>query len=454
MGVAQLNREPRHYRLPAPALSPLVLPQLNEAMRQAHAALFERDEAGIVDLKAHSMLCREALQSGLLDASAAQWLSLYPNAYGLHRLTQEVVGRIGAAFTLTGDLFPARAQMLARLNSQYADPRETATIALATIDAQLLSVEEVAPYLEEGPDAAGTIMQVIEAALMRAVSLPDDMTDSIRGAIQEGHFFLEAAGFSTFVMGVPAEMEMRVLLFKTLDAMSGYLLPFHTPLTFLGQDCYFNHMVGEAYNEMADRLQHETRDEIRALLLDESAELPSTVEEILYYEERCEYSVDRLLDQLYEMAELNRVSGYRLGDGGRAELQELHDQAAQICERDGTNPLAAVLREALAVCLEHEANPPLNHINLRDLPGTAEESVSLFEAIVVEPNWDLPNLREASFEGFDQMIEGSGFPLMGLPLSGEALKTTTLPVLRELSLTLDLLHRIAKATEERDNAAE
>jgi len=109
-------------------------------------------------------------------------------------------------------------------------------------------------------------------------------------------------------MGVPAEMEMRVLLFKTLDAMSRYLLPFHTPLSFLGQDCYFNHMVGEAYNEMADRLQHETRDEIRALLLDESAELPSMVEEILYYEERCEYSMNYSIQSLRNWVEFHRAA--------------------------------------------------------------------------------------------------------------------------------------------------
>ena len=453
MGIAQLQIEPRHYQLPAPALSALVLPQLDQAMRQAHAELFAREFGGIVDTQAHSLLCREALESGLLDARAAQWLSLYPNTYGLHRLTNELVGRIGASFAITGDLFPAREDMLIRLNSRPADPAEAASYALTAIEAQVLAVESIVPLLAEGPDSAGAIMQATQRALMQQLKLPAYLDSALQGGFLDGYFFLESNGFADFLVTVPADLEMRVLLFKTLDAMSSFLLPFHTPASFYGERSYLTHMIGDAYRDLADRMRGESRDEIREWLLDESADHPESVSEILYYEEVSEEVVDRLLDQLYEMRELESVAGYVLAEACRSELQALHDEATQVCGRNDANlPLASALREALCLCLEREAHPVLADFNPRDYPGTADDGVSLFEGIMVDVTWDFPALREISFESFDSSVENSGYPSLGLPMNGPEFHTVTLPVLQEIGLTLDLLHRIAQATEERDNA--
>jgi hypothetical protein len=65
---------------------------------------------------------------------------------------------------------------------------------------------------------------------------------------------------------------------------------------------------------------------------------------------------------------------------------------------------------------------------------------------------DFPNLEQSSYDGFDGIVSGSGFPAIGLPLSPDQLRTVTLPVLDALSLTLGLLQRIADALEECGNA--
>ena len=134
MEVALLPRQSRHYRLPTAALTPLSLPNVGPVMREAQAQLFSRDYAGVVDHQAHSMLCREALEAGLVAESSIEWLRQYPNSYGLHRLTGEVVQRLGASFAINDEgLFPQRASLLNRLNTPYVDPVATASYAIGVV---------------------------------------------------------------------------------------------------------------------------------------------------------------------------------------------------------------------------------------------------------------------------------------------------------------------------------
>lgn len=454
MEVALLPRQSRHYRLPTAALTPLSLPNVGSVMREAQAQLFSRDYAGVVDHQAHSMLCREALQAGLVADSAIEWLRQYPNSYGLHRLTGEVVQRLGESFAISDEgLFPQRTSLLNRLNTPYVDPVETASYAIAAVEAGLVGLDALAPHIEAGPDGAGRIMAELERSLIGRVKLPKSVEDAYSFGIQDGHFILESSCFATFTIQAPASLELRVLLFKTLDAMTRHLLPFHTPMTFLGPHSYLNHGLSEAYEEFAPRLATCSREELCAFLLDDSVEHEDYIAEYLYCHGQDEDSVNSLLDSIYEMDELKQIAGATLGQGDRCEIEELSDQARQICERDDAHaPLAQVLAGALQHCLEHEASGSLKEFNPHDFPGTAGDGVSLFESILVCLTRDFPNLEQSSYDGFDGIVSGSGFPAIGLPLSPDQLRTVTLPVLDALSLTLGLLQRIADALEECGNA--
>lgn len=454
MEVALLPRQPRHYRLPTAALTPLSLPNVGPVMREAQAQLFSRDYAGVVDHQAHSMLCREALEAGLVAESSIEWLRQYPNSYGLHRLTVEVVQCLGASFAISDEgLFPQRTSLLNRLNTPYVDPVETASYAIAAVEAGLVGLDALAPHIEAGPDGAGRIMAELERSLIGRVKLPTSVEDAYSFGIQDGHFFLESSCFATFTVQAPASLELRVLLFKTLDAMTRHLLPFHTPMTFLGPHSYLNHGLSEAFEELSPRLATQSRDELCAFLLDDSVEHEDYIAEYLYCHGQDEDSVNSLLDAIYEMDELKQIAGATLGQGDRLEIEELSDQARQICERDDAHaPLIQVLREALQHCLEQDASGLLKEFNPHNLPGTAGDGVSLFESILVCLTRDFPNLEQSSYDGFDGIVGGSGFPAIGLPLSPDQLRTVTLPVLDTLSLTLGLLQRIADALEECGNA--
>ncbi|PTZ29279.1 hypothetical protein DB395_32245 [Pseudomonas aeruginosa] len=454
MEVAYLPRQSRHYQLPTSALTPLSLPNVGAVMREAQAQLFIRDYVGLVDHQAHSMLCREALEAGLVAESSSEWLRQYPNSYGLHRLTSEVVQRLGASFAINDEgLFPQRSSLLNRLSTPYVDPVETASYAIGAVEAGLIGIDALAPHIEVGPAGAGRIMGELERSLIDRIKLPTAVKEAYSFGIQDGHFILESSCFASFSFQAPASLELRVLLFKTLDAMTRHLLPFHTPMTFLGPHSYLNHGLSEAFEELAPRLATHSREELCAFLLDDSVEHDDYIAEYLYCHGQDEDSVNSLLDAIYEMDELKKIAGATLSQGDRLEIEELSDQARQICERDDAHaPLIQVLRDALQHCLEQDASGLLKEFNPHDLPGTAGDGVSLFESILVCLTRDFPNLEQSSYDGFEGIVSGCGFPAIGLPLSSDQLRTVTLPVLDALSLTLGLLQRIADALEECGNA--
>ena len=450
MEVALLPRQPRQYRLPTAALTPLSLPTIGTVMREAQAQLFIREYAGVIDQQAHSMLCREALEAGLAAQSSIEWLRQYPNSYGLHRLTGEVVQRLGASFVINDEgLFQQRASLLNRLNTPYVDPAETASFAIAAVEAGLVGIDALASHIEAGPDAAGEIMAELERSLIGRVKLPTDVERAFSFGIQDGHFFLESCSFATFTVQAPADLELRVLLFKTLDAMTRHLLPFHTPMTFLGHFSYFNHGISEVYEELAPRLATHTRTEIFEFLLDVSVEHGESIAEYFSCNGLDEDAVNTLIDSVYEMDELKQVAGAHLSQGDKAEILELCEQVQQISERDDEHStLVKVLGEALHRCLEQDASESLKGFNPSDFPGTAEDGVTIFESILVRLTRDFPNLEQSSNDGFDCTVGESGFPAIGLPLNHKQLQSVTLPVLDALSLTLGLLQRIADALEE------
>jgi len=447
MEIAQLKSQPRHYQLPAATLSALCLPNVEQAMRQAHAEIFDRDLSGLVDLKAHSMMCREALESGFLPASSAHWLIDYPSNYGLHRLTDELVHHVGQAFAITGELFPHRESMLTHLNSCYADPRVASSIALASISAGIVSADALVPYLVNGPDDAGRIQGVVENSLVKRINVPEAVSNALSFGINGEHFFMECGGFAEFVINVPSSPALRVLLFKTLHAMSLHILPFHTPKSFLCYSNFESSMVWEIYETMADRLEAHQRDDIVAFLLDESAGHDDNVEEF-FCEGRDEASAHRLLDMLYEMQQLASSAGFELNSGERDEIAQLLQEATELARAGEGAELLAVLCDALQACLERHSNPVLEGFHASNYPGTAEEGLAFTDGLLVSTNWDFPNLTQSSNYYFDSMVDGAGFPAIGLPLLGSDLQDTSLAMIDELSVLLNLLNRIKAATEE------
>lgn len=451
MEIAQLKSQSRHYQLPAASLSALCLPNIEQAMRKAHADIFDRDYSGIVDLKGHSMMCREALESGFLQPSSAHWLTDFPGQYGLHRLTQELVQHVGQSISIADDLFPQRDSLLEHLGTSHADPQLAAGIALAAIESGVVEANALIPSLVNGPDDAGRLQQVVENSLIQQINPPDAVSNALSLWIQGDQFFLECNGFVEFTVNVPSSEALRVLLFKTLHAMSMNILPFYTPKAFLCYSSYESSMVWEIYEALSDRLEAHQREDIFAYLMDESAGHDGNVEEF-FCEGRDDATANRLLDMLYEMKDLATVAGFELSSSERAEIEQLHQEATELAQDAEGRDLLAVLQEALEVCLARHDKPTLEGFHASDYPGTGEEGLPFTDGLLVRTNWDFSNLEQSSNYFFDSMVEGVGYPAIGLPLLGGELRDVTLPLIQELSVLLNLLNRIQAATEEWNNA--
>ncbi|MGR1218441.1 hypothetical protein ACUYGA_16365 [Metapseudomonas otitidis] len=93
MGALELSSFSRNYQFPSSALSPLALPQVTTAMREAHSRAFG-EYSHLVDRKSHAAFCLDAHEGGLISDKELDWLNAYPNDYGLHLVTNEVIGAI------------------------------------------------------------------------------------------------------------------------------------------------------------------------------------------------------------------------------------------------------------------------------------------------------------------------------------------------------------------------
>ncbi|TLX69780.1 hypothetical protein FAS41_30080 [Pseudomonas nicosulfuronedens] len=451
MGAAAISLNTRRYQLPPSALNPFALPGIAQAMRVAQNEQFALSNASCVDFKGHSALCTQALDSGLIGPEALEWLEHYPNAYGLHRLTGEVVAGIERVLALpTKGLFKDKAALLKSLTTPYADPCVAAGATLHCIDASLIQIDAVAELIEQGPDCASALFDKIGAALDGVLTLPEPAESSIERGIQGEHYVLEGGCFSEFFLELPEVddfHEVRVILFKTLDAMTHYLIPFNTPATFLGEGSYYNHEVAGAYASLKQMVSAATVEQMTEYLL-------TTPDEQLGFDTWSftgdegfdEESAERFAAMLVEMHELTELSGFYLGADKPQEMRTLRRQALEAMKAG--NPYSdtlMVLVEALELCLSKAEQGYCFDHDLHSMAGTASDGMTFFESIVVQVSGDFPNLLDSTYEGYDGQVHGCGYPAIGLPLKGPEMASQTLPILRDTASCIQLLGKICES---------
>lgn len=451
MGAAAISLDTRRYQLPTPALSPFALPSVAQAMREARSDQFVRTSSSVVDLKGHSAFCMEALSGGMISPAALEWLELYPNAYGLHRLTGEVINNIEQALTVrTKGLFIDVDSLRKNLETPYADPCVAASATLHCVNDGLIEIKSVAGLIEQGPDCAGALLEKVDAAFDRLLSLPEEAENSIARGIQGDHYILEGSCFTDFELELPdAEdfHEVRVLLFKTLDAMSHYLVPFNTPATFIGEGSYYNHEVAGAYSSLKKLVSTSTAEQLKEYLLT----TPYEKLEFDTWSFTCEgdfddESAERFALMLVEMHQVTELAGFYLGANKPAELRTLRTQAEQAIRADSPYSVTLeALLKALDVCQSKaDANYCFDH-DLHSMVGSASDGMTFFESIVVHVPGDFPNLLQSTYEGYDGQVGGCGYPAIGLPLKGPAMVSQTLPILRDTATCVQLLARICES---------
>ncbi len=457
MGALELSSFSRNYQFPSSALSPLALPQVTTAMREAHSRAFG-EYSHLVDRKSHAAFCLDAHEGGLISDKELDWLNAYPNDYGLHLVTNEVIGAIESriGFSKVG-LIPGVKRRTKLIGTPAYELQPAAQTTLACIEAGLFTAESVEDLVALGPNCAYHLIQKVEQSLVDLATADcPDVKDWLYLGVQGAKFIISAKYFNRYELTLPAEdceefREVAVFLFKALDAMSTYLVHFHTPSSFMGVYSYDNHGLADAYGAIKERIQNSSPEELTAYLLETPEDQfpfeawPMGIEG----DDRDEDYIEGGAYQLKELDNLTRRTHFTLtheqDSNHPVEIQELIEQVQDSINAGSPfKPVLEVIKEAFELCHRYAVEGS-RAISEHDLQGSAEEGVGVFETLVVTIHGEYSSLEDEACNGFDDRVSGVGDLHLALPLDGELLAQQTVTILNKTKQCVSLLSRLTQA---------
>lgn len=464
-----------------PALTPLTIPDGHLAVRDGVAELFMRDYSYLVDFATHSALCVEALNGGFIQEADLVPLKERVDGYALHAVTRKVIDAIQLRVRfIANEVVPnseAKAIYLAR---PFTDIQYAARVALAVTEAGLLHDSALTPIVEGGPDCGFELLAAAAKALddlwpdAQREERNKDKEDVYRSTPfhthVEGDFFcFTASERNQFYFDWPEVndefLEIHILLCKTLDAMSIYLVPFHTPCSAYGPWAQYSYHASETFDRQRDHVVGKSVEEITEHLMkienfDEDDWLGMELEESGGDEE----VIEKAARLMWEMADIEKNFTYLLdrSDDVQVRKQEMIELRAQLKDLLGSvTPyieLCKVLDDALANCLERVDT----HRTISDMLGGEvhdgqgfefEDSPDrFFDCIWVMAGDRHHQAMVDGLDAFNSEIQECEIAVR-LPLeSGELVAQVTKPIIERTNQCLALLRRIQLALEVADNA--
>ncbi len=457
MGALELSSFSRNYQFPSSALSPLALPQVTTAMREAHSRAFG-EYSHLVDRKSHAAFCLDAHEGGLIGDKELDWLNAYPNDYGLHLVTNEVIGAIESriGFSKVG-LIPGVKRRTKLIGTPAYELQPAAQTTLACIEAGLFTAESVEDLVALGPNCAYHLMQKVEQSLVDLATADcPDVKDWLNLGVNGANFYISARFFNRYELTLPSEdceefREVAVFLFKALDAMTTYLVHFHTPSSFMGVYSYDNHGLADAYGAIKERIQNSSLDELISYLMETPEDKFPFESWMMGIEgdDRDQECIEKVAHQLKEMDGLTRRTHFTLTHSENSnhpmEIQELIDQVQDSINAGSKfKPVLEVIKDAFALCLTY-AQADSRAISEHELESSAEEGVGLFETLVVTIRGEYEDLEEEACNGFDERVSGIGGLELTLPLDAKLLAQQTIPIIRKTKQCVTLLSRLTQA---------
>lgn len=485
--LAEIKQTWSPLQFPSAPLSALTIPKVTAAVQRGISAIFMRERGYLVDHQGHSAMCLEALEGGLLNDSDLSPLEHYPNGYGLHLVTKKLVKGIESriAFTRDGAL-PDASRLDYELSRELVDITYASGIALAVAEAGLLHDSVLAPIISLGSDCGYDLLNAAKSALdtlwpeaqrqSRNVSEGKVYTYSpFSVTISGNELHLDALDRNCFYLSWPELtqdfLEMHILLSKTLDAMSTYIMPFHTPASAFGCWGQYSFAVSESYEGVKDEITGKSQKEILEYLtqLEDHSDLGWLAEDLEpdTDDDSETDAFERVAASLWQMDDVERNFKYRLApgvddDSRKAELSDLLCQAQEISVSDNKHSaLAGVLVDALDACLRrvdgHTAIDSLIPSNGdeddEDSGGYETSPNRFFDCVWVLADERHERLHVDAVQSLNVEVEEYGPGSAVLPLSsGELVAQVTIPIMERTNECLALLRRIQLSLEEPTNA--
>lgn len=456
----------------------MTVPLVSEAVQDLVAHDFMANKGYLVDFVGHSAFCLEAHKGGLLHESDLNQLSRYPNGYGLHLTTTRAVNRSAARVDINLEqAAPDAAARAYSLAQPMVDVPFAANLTLACIELGLLHESVVAPLVAHGPDCGYELLSHCNDSLgallpkqqrLSLVSEDDAEAHVVLGTSIAGQTFrIESTGMSVFYLNLPETIEgdfieVNVLLFKTLDALSHYGVPFHTPASWMGKDGVYTYSLGEVYDGLKERIQTYTREELFDYLMDmDCDEAPFETYALGMEGEgpHDEETVDRACDLLRDIAELETQFSFRLDysqgsteAGRKVEMQAMRSQVQELIDNGSAHHrLLVALANALETCIDLADHHFF--IGGQQFEGSDSDGIGLFETILVVVENRMCALFDEAEQGFNCNAENCAEMYLALPLdSREVVAQTTVPIIKRTQQCLAHLRQIQLSLEVTPNA--
>lgn len=469
------------FRFPNPALSPFTLPAISHVVRSEFAQTFMLDEGHTVDFQGHSAFCLEAYKGGFLEDSDLKLLDLYSNGYGLHLVTTEAVNRAASKISFELSASVPTAKLLERsLGRKSVEITYASRIALACAEAGLLHDSVLTPIIELGMDCGYDLIHAAHESLdnlfphaerlhpyMDRSGKPNDY-EVFFTAIEGDDLCIVANGLSQINLQLPQLegdfVEVNILLCKTLDAMSRYLVPFHTPASSLGVSGQYMWSLSEVYDSLKDHAETKTRDEMIQYLTELDYDNVDFEVEFLGLDPSWgdgpdPETIERAADLLLEAADIELNYSYRLDcsvgsshDSRKAEMVELRSQAKEvILKNTAHSDLLEVLVTALTTCIDHVDT----HFDIHNLElnSSEDEGVTTFECLWVGISGKHQCLIDEAETSFNAYAQECADVYIGLPItSAKLVAQVTAPIMTRTQQCFALLRSIQRSLESTPNA--
>jgi len=468
------------FQFARPTLTTLTIPDAHPAIRAGINSQFMLEHGHEIDFRSHSALCIEALKGGLIQQSDLAPLIDAGDGYGLHLVTNRVLRAVESkvAFRVT-EAITDPARMVAELAQPFVDITEAATVALAVTEAGLMSATSLRPILAKGPECGFDLQKATVAALDQlwpAINRQERIVDKGNVYTYEpfdtflsgSHFYLQACERNRFYLNwpeiTPDFLEIHILLCKTLDAMSHYLVPFHTPASAYGHWGQYSYGPSEGYDEFKERIQGRSREEISEILREEPTEDCEWLEMMLA--EHGDDESSYIAEIMWQMDDINRNFTYMVGRGSSAEVRLAEIESLKRQARASGNKitqyrtLCDTLHDALEICSKqvdsHQEIASMVHIERdedSDYESYERSPDRFFNCVWVMADERHEALARDALDSFNADLHEVSDVHVRLPLGTvQDISSITVPVLNRTNTCMALLKRIQLSLEDPNDA--
>lgn len=460
MGTTAKAIKPWSYQGLTPALNPFFsLPQVSEAVRISQTDMFNLEHGHLIDGAAIARFAVAAHEAQILSTDDLSVIDLYHGERGMYELSQKATTALGSRLKFKSRAIPKAKELVLRLAGEYHDPAISSSVALDLIERGLATANLFSAATKSNDTVAITLHSATEKALDDAFTSLAGGEVSMTPHIGNDSVYFQVSDFTVIDFNLPSlsvvgAHEFMVVLSKTLQACQTYLVPFHTPASYMGPSGCYAREIAESYDSLKERIKASTREELHEFLMtapSEEIEVEGCPFGLEFYgdEDRDEDAVAMFVEALHEMEEMDEYFSGSISSNPihhKTELTTVRSEAVMAFKNEDS-PFKQgyeVIIKALDACLD-EIEKGTPRLYESEFEGTADDGIGIMETIVMRANdvWELCG-NEAD-ECMDSYLQNQSEISLLIPVTQGVLPQPGVEIMERIGKCINLLRQISDA---------